>query len=144
MELTRIQIGDRELPIRIDLNVLEQIEERYETKEKFEQELLGWKFKRNEEGKYERQADGSIAIEYVKPSLKALIFILPRMINEGLKAEAYDNGGAFEPLDADWIIAACELDRNYLYQVILKEMRRCESVKKDMPGKAVSKKNSSR
>ena len=93
MELTRILIGDRELPIRIDLNVLEQIEERYETKEKFEQELLGWRFKRNEEGKYERKADGSIAIEYVKPSLKALIFILPRMINEGLKAEAYDNGG---------------------------------------------------
>ena len=135
MEFKKIQIGDRLLPIRIDLNVLDQIEDRYQTKEKFEQELLGWRFRRNEEGKYERTADGRIAIEYVKPSLKALIFILPKMINEGLKAEAYDNGGTYEPLEADWIIAACEIERGYLYEIILEELRRCESVKKDMPGK---------
>lgn len=135
MDLTRIQIGDRSLPIRIDLNVLDQIEERYVTKEKFEQELLGWRFKRDEEGKYERTAEGRIAIEYVRPSLKALIFILPRMINEGLKAEAYDNGGSYDPLEAEWIIAACEIERGYLREIIMKELRRCESVKKDMPGK---------
>ena len=143
MDLTRIQIGDRSLPIRIDLNVLDQIEERYETKEKFEQELLGWRFKRDEEGKYERTAEGGIAIEYVKPSLKALIFILPRMINEGLKAEAYDNGGSYEPLEAEWIIAACEIDRACLYKIITDELKRCESVKKNTPGRA-SRRSSSR
>ena len=63
------------------------------------------------------------------------------MINEGLKAEAYDTGKAYEPLEAEWIIAACEMDREYLYSVINDELTRCERVKKDMPGKA-SKKNS--
>ena len=141
MELTRIPIDGKMLPIRIDLNVLDQIEERYDTKQKFQQELLGFRFKRGEDGKYERTEDGRIAIEYAKPSLKALIFILPRMINEGLKAEAYDTGKAYEPLEADWIIAACEMDREYLYSVINDELTRCERVKKDMPGKA-SKKSS--
>lgn len=130
------------MPIRIDLNVLDQIEDKYGTKEKFEQELMGWRFKRGEDGRFERTEDGGIAIEYVKPSLKALIFILPRMINEGLKAEAYDTGKEYEPVEADYIIAACEMDRGYLYQVILDELRRCESVKKDMPGKGNKKSRS--
>lgn len=143
MELTRIPIGDEKMPIRIDLNVLDQIEERYGTKEKFEQELLGWRFKRGEDGRYERTEDGNIAVEYVKPSLKALIFILPRMINEGLKVEAYETGKEYVPLDADMIVAMCEIERSYLYQIVFDEMRRCESVKKDTPGKG-SKKSRSR
>ena len=52
MKLERIRIGDRDLPIRIDYNVIEEIEEEYETLEKFRMELLGFKWKRGDDGKY--------------------------------------------------------------------------------------------
>jgi hypothetical protein len=135
MELARIKIGDRVFPFRIDLTVLEQIEERFGTVEQFEQELVGWRFKRDEDGRFVRKGNGDIAITIVKPNIKALIFILPRMINRGIKLEALETGDKYEPVDPDILIGECGTDPAELRMVVVEELRRCFGVKKDMPGR---------
>ena len=40
MKLKKIRIGQEDLPIRIDYNVIEAIEEEFDTLEKFRMELL--------------------------------------------------------------------------------------------------------
>lgn len=143
MELARIQIGKKEYPYRIDLTVIEQIEERFSTVEIFEQELLGWRFKRDRDGRYIRKADGDIAINFVKPSTKALIFILPRMVNRGLKLEALERGVEYTPVNADLLIAECEMERFEIRKIVADELKRCFGTKKDMPG-TENRKNPSR
>lgn len=138
-ELQKVLIGTRTLPLRVDLNVIEEIEERYGTEEQFEQELLGWHFKRDEDGKYARDENGDPIIEYTTPSTKALIDILPLAINEGMRVEARRNGTAYEPVAAEEIIEECEVDRNYLREMIWNELQRNKSIKKPMPSEKKSR-----
>jgi hypothetical protein len=58
------------------------------------------------------------------------------MINEGLKAEAYDQNKEYTPMDPDVIIMECEIDRYYLVDIINDELERCQRVKKTIPGAA--------
>lgn len=139
MKLERIRIGDRDLPIRIDYNVIEEIEEEFETLEKFRMELLGFTWKRDKSGKYVFDDEGKPVPEITKPSMRALNFLLPLMVNEGLKAEAYEQKKTYEPMDPELIIMECEIERNYLMEIINKEMERCQSVKKSIPGGASTK-----
>ena len=139
MKLERIRIGDRDLPIRIDYNVIEEIEEEYETLEKFRMELLGFKWKRGDDGKYIYDDEGKPVPELTKPSMRALNFILPIMINAGIKAEAYEMKKPYEPIDPELIIMECEIERNFLMEIINREMERCQRVKKSTPGEAGTK-----
>ncbi|MBR5421010.1 MAG: hypothetical protein IK115_07695 [Lachnospiraceae bacterium] len=134
MKLERIRIGDRDLPIRIDYNVIEEIEEEFETLERFRMELLGFRWKRMDDGKYEYDDEGKPIPEITKPSMKAMNFILPLMINEGLKAEAYEQKKPYDPMDPEQILMECEIEKNYMLNIINREMERCQSVKKSIPG----------
>ena len=139
MKLERIRIGERDLPIRIDYNVIEEIEEEFETLERFRMELFGFTWKRDEKGKYVYDDEGKPVPEMTKPSIRALTFVLPLMVNEGIKAEAYEQKKPYEPLDPELIIMECEIERNFLMEVINKELERCQSVKKTIPGGANTK-----
>lgn len=133
METGRILIGKNIYPVRIDLNVIELIEDKYETIQSFEQELLGWRWKKSDGGQYIKDGDNNPLVEYVQPSTKALKWILPIVINEGLKKEAYDNGAEHTPVNPERIIMDCNVDPNYLREIIWQELQRSRSVKKPMP-----------
>lgn len=133
MKTEKIKIGDKDLPVRIDYNVIEEIEEEFETLEKFRMELLGFRFKKDEAGDYIIDNEGRPVPEITRPSMKAMNFILPRMINEGLKYEAWEKGTTYEPMDPEYILMACEIERNYLMDIINKELERCQKVKKPIP-----------
>lgn len=134
MKPETIKIGDKELPIRIDYEVIEEIEESFDTLEKFQMELLGFEWKRNKDGSYEYDDEGKPQAVVTKPSMKALKFILPLMVNEGIRYEAKKNNAEYEPMDEDMIIMECEIDRMYLIDIIQKELARCQKVKKPTPG----------
>lgn len=133
METGKILIGTKTYPVRIDLNVIELIEEQYETVGRFEQELFGWRWKRDESGKYAKDEDDNPLVEYVNPSTQAMKWILPIVINEGLKKEAYENGNEYIPVDSEQIIMDCNVEPNYIREIIWKELQRSRSVKKPIP-----------
>ena len=139
MQLTKIRIGTKDLPIRIDYNVIEVIEEEFETLEKFRMKLLGFTWKRNEDGTYVYDDEGRPKPEITKPSIKAMKRMLVLMVNEGLKADAYERHTEYEPMDDDQIIMECELEQMYLVQIIEEELARCQRVKKPIPGEAGGK-----
>ena len=134
MQLAKIRIGDKDLPIRIDINVLEAVEEEFDTLEKFRMELLGFRWKRGADGAYVYGEGGKPEIEVTKPSMKAMRFILPLMVNEGLKAQAYEQHKEYEPMDPEAVIMECEIERMYLLEIIEAELARCQKVKKPTPG----------
>ncbi len=133
MKISRLKIGNRSLPFRIDYNVLEIIEDEYETVEKFQMALIGFRWKRDDDGTYVFGDDGKPVPEITTPSLKALKLALTTMVNEGLKAEAYEQKKEYIPMDPDVIIMECEIERTYLTELIQKELARCQSVKKPIP-----------
>ena len=134
MKPEKIKIGDKDVPIRIDYDVIEAIEEEFDTLEKFQMKMLGFEWKRNHDGTYDYDDEGKPKAVVTKPSTKALKFILPLMVNEGLRYEALKNNAAYEPMDDDLIIMECEIDRTYLIEIIQKEINRCQKVKKPTPG----------
>lgn len=134
MKPIKIKIGDKDVPIRIDYEVIDVIEEEYETLEKFQMALLGFDWKRNEDGTFDYDDEGRPQPIVTRPSTKALKLILPLMVNEGLRYEAKKNNTEYEPMDDDLIIMECEIDRNYLISIIQDEIARCQRIKKPIPG----------
>lgn len=136
MKPTKIKIGDRDVPIRIDYEVIENIEEKYETLERFQMKLLGFDWKRNADGTYDYDDEGKPQAIVTSPSMKALNFILPLMVNEGIRYEAKKNNMEYEPIDDDLIIMECNIERSYLISIIQEEINRCQAVKKPTPGES--------
>lgn len=86
-KLTYIELADGQYPIKCDLAVLELAQEEYGKLGIFERELSGLrkakKEKEDEEEKYIQE----------EPSIKAVRFVLPLMLNEGIDLEnRYEKG----------------------------------------------------
>lgn len=79
-KLTYIQLGSEEYPIKCDLAVLEAIQNEYGSIHKFELKLVG------REPKEEKK------LVKVEPSIRAIRFVLPLMINEGIDIENMQTG----------------------------------------------------
>ncbi len=81
-KLTYIELGDCVYPMKCDLAVLEIIQEEYGTINKFEKKLIG----------EVEQTDQNTKEAYTEPSVKAVRFALPLMINEGIDIENLKEG----------------------------------------------------
>ncbi|MCM1213316.1 MAG: hypothetical protein NC331_11315 [Lachnospiraceae bacterium] len=127
-KMERILIGERTYPIRIDLNVLEAIQDGYGSVHLFEMDLLGIKIQDGEDGE-----DGEEQIVAAEPSIRAIRTVLPLMINEGLAVEAADAGRPYEPVDGQRIIQECCIPYDELSRIIHQELKRCFG-KKQRPG----------
>ncbi len=129
-KLERIMIGGRALPIKIDLNVLEHIQNVYETVNEFEREIIGAKVARDEKGKVVYDADKKPVFLKTEPSIKAIKMVLPLMINEGLAIEAEETGKSWEPVSDLWVCANCTIAFEVLADIIHEEFKRCFEIKK--------------
>lgn len=116
-KMERILIGQKTYPIKIDLNVLEIIQECYGSINQFERELLGLKIQKGE--------DGTEQVVAVEPSVRAVRMALPLMINEGLSIEAADTGRPCEPVGEQQIIQECCIPFDKLSRIIHQELKRC-------------------
>lgn len=78
-KLSYIELGEERFPIKCDLAVLEMIQEEYGTVNAFELKLAGW------------VKDEKKKLVKTEPSMKAIRFALPLMINEGIDIENVGN-----------------------------------------------------
>lgn len=129
-KLTRIKIGAKSYPIKVDLNVLAEIQEQYGSVNQFERDLLGLKLKKDANGNQVYTSDGDPEMYIVEPSVKAIAMALPLMINEGLEVEARAKGKDFEPLEDIDILSECNISFETLSQFIHAEYKKCFEVKK--------------
>ncbi len=129
-KLKRIWIGETEYPFKIDLNVLEQIQEEYGSVHEFERDLLGLKYLKDGEGNQLYDEEGDPRMYKQEPSIKAIRTILPLMINEGLEIEAEEKGESFTPASDQTILRECRVPFNLLAEIIHEEFRRCFATKK--------------
>jgi hypothetical protein len=132
--LKRIQIGEHTYPIKMDLNVLEQIQERYDSINRFEMELLGLGLVKDENGRQVIGEEGKPKYYQKDPSIKAIRTAITPMINEGLEIEAQEQNRSWESVTA----AEIEADMDYgklmeLSGIIHDEFSRCFFTKKSDP-----------
>lgn len=129
-KLNKIILGEKTYPIKIDLNVLEYIQENYGSINQFEMDILGLKNKLDEKGKTIYAEDGSPVMCRKEPSIKAIKAVLPAMINEGLSIEAEESGIVFVPLSDKEVFRECTISYELLAKTIHEEFARCFETKK--------------
>lgn len=132
-KLNTVPIGGHKLPIKCDFNILQVLQENFETLRKFEQALIGMVPLLDKDGNpmFEYNSDGEEIIKFrtTEPSLKAIALALPMMINEG-RQQAIAQGD--EPEDFDYKAAIKEADFSITEVAVAlhNEYRRCFDRKK--------------
>lgn len=127
--LKRIMIGGKNFPLKIDLNVLEHIQDEYGTIHQFERDLLGLQFKKDEDGN-QIYRDGEPAMIRTEPSIKAIKTVLTAAINEGLAIEADEENRSYEKVTEELIVRECTIPYYVLGEMLHEEFRRCFATKK--------------
>ena len=129
-KLKRIIMDGKTYPIKMDLNVLEIIQNEYGTINEFERDILGLKFAKDKNGNQIYKKDGDPQMYIGETSVKAIKIALPAMINEGLEIEADDQGKEFKPVEESFVFRNCNISFEILGKMIHEEFRRCFEVKK--------------
>lgn len=129
-KLTHIIISGKTYPIIVDLNVLEHIQNEYGSIHKFERDLIGIHFKKDENGNQEYTEDGKPKMYMTEPSIKAIKTALPAMINEGMSIEAEEGNKSYENVTEKQIFRDCNMAFDLLSDIIHAEYKRCFEVKK--------------
>lgn len=129
-KLSRIMLGKKTFPIKIDLNVLETIQEEYGSVSEFERKILGLEAARDGDGRVIYGENGRPVMNSVEPSIRAIKTVLPLMVNEGIAIEAEETGGRCEPVSDQWVFANCHISFDLLADMIHQEFRRCFEIKK--------------
>ncbi len=130
-KMAEIRIGKKDYPMKMDLNVLEHIQEEYGSINQFERDILGIEYVKDENGKQLYTKDGDCRMRIVEPSVKAIKAVLPMMINEGLAIEADIRGGEYVPVSEQEIFRECQIPFEDLADMIHKEFARCFETKKE-------------
>lgn len=129
-KLKRIMINGKTYPIKMDLNVLETIQDEYGTINEFERDILGLKFAKDKDGKQLFNEEGEPRMIIGETSIRAIKVALPAMINEGLAIEAEETGKAWEAVSDSFVFRNCNVSFELLGKMIHEEFRRCFEVKK--------------
>lgn len=128
--LKRILIAGKTYPYKIDLNVLEAIQEGYGSISQFERDLLGYRFKKDENGAQVYSQEGEPVMYKVEPSIRAIRAALPAAVNEGLAIEAEETGKEFTPISEEYIMQNCTISFELLSRMLHDEFKRCFETKK--------------
>jgi hypothetical protein len=129
-KLKSITVGKKRFPYKIDMFVLEKLQEKYWDILSFELALKGLEVSRDKSGQTVYGADGKPILKKRHFSLKALNMILPLMVNEGLQIEADQKHESFEPVDEVEFIRGLEINPYELHAAVVEEFDRCFETKK--------------
>ena len=128
-KLRRIMIGEKTYPFKIDLNVLEYIQEEYGTIYEFERELAGIRYKKDENGNQIYDDAHKPVVFITEPSIRAIKTALPPAINEGLAIEADEENRPLEKVREEFIFRNCTVPYNVLGEMLYEEFKRCFAIK---------------
>lgn len=129
-KMKRILIARRTYPYKIDLNVLEAIQDKYGSISQFERELLGYRFRLDEDGNQIYSEEGEPVMYRVEPSIRAIKAVLPAAINEGLAIEAEERGKEYVPIAEEEVFRNCTISYELLARMLHDEFKRCFETKK--------------
>ena len=134
IELDRITLcRGKEFPLICDLAVLEKLQEEYDYAiNEFERDILGFVPKKDENGNLMYRDDGSLVLTQGTPRIRALSIGLTLMVNEGLRLEAYKNGGKPKSYTEDEIIYLCKIPFMSLSAMLHEEFMKCFASKKKL------------
>lgn len=132
IELNYVDIGGAKYPIYCDLNVLEIIQDNYESINKFERDLLGLTPLRSEDGELQRDDKGLILNKTGEPKIKAVALGLFLMIREGQRIDTRQTGTQHEELTAEELREITSVPFTDLANVLHDEFNRCFNVKKKL------------
>lgn len=129
-KLRRILIDGKTYPYKIDLNVLEKIQEEYGSINQFERDILGYRFKKDKNGSQIYSESGDPIMYKVETSIRAIKVALPAAINEGLAIEAEIAGKEFVPVSENYVMQNCTISFELLGHMLHEEFKRCFETKK--------------
>lgn len=134
-KLNHVVIDGINYPIKCDNVVLEEIQEKYGKINSFELEIAGLKIRTDKNGKILRGKDKEILYEQIEPSIKAINFALPIMINEGIAIEADEKGVKAEPIEKKEFLRNINTSFLVLAKIVKEEFKQCFLIKKESPSK---------
>jgi hypothetical protein len=114
-------------PIRCNINVLIEIQDRYDTLENFEMKLTGIDIVKDRDGRVVRDDKGNAKFTRREPSLRAVRDILPFMLSEG---------GCDDYNTAVEAVRNMEFDRYQVAASMHKEYSKCFERKNQQSAKA--------
>ncbi|MEG2101746.1 MAG: hypothetical protein RRY99_09565 [Flavobacterium sp.] len=136
-KLNHVVIDGIKYPIKCDNLVLEEIQEKYGTINRFELEITGLKIKTDKNGEILHGEDDGILYEKIEPSVKAINFALPLMINEGIAIEAEEEGKKAELIEKKAFLRDINTSFLVLAKIVKEEFKQCFLIKKESPGEKV-------
>ena len=152
IKLNHILMDGREWPIYCDLNVLEEIQDRFQSISEFDRKIAGWEIVRDENGhivKFTKEEaellgngieEGDAKVRKIMPRISAVKTGLYLMIREGLYIEADQKGNDPEEITEEYIARICDVPYDKASVILTQEMHRCfETKKKEKKKKANSR-----
>lgn len=141
IDLNEIEINGIKYPIYCDLNVLDLIQENFESVNEFERGILGLKPLRDKDGELMRDDTGALIQESIEPQIKAIAFGLFVMIREGQRIQKRETGVEAPLIQKEEIMEGCRTSFLELAEIVRTEFNKCFQFKKKEV-KATKKTNS--
>lgn len=138
-EMNKIVLSGETYPIRCDMLVLEQIQDRFEDISEFENKLMGFKPLVNEDGSVKKDDEGRTVGISGTPDIKALKFALCSMVREGYAAE-----GKTKEVDETDLMRAVDMTPKELSEILHMEFMRCFKRKNPEPAQNTEKEHQNR
>lgn len=130
IKLNKIEINGTEYPIYCDLNVLDLIQENFESVNEFERGILGLVPLRDKDGELMRDDTGALLQEQHEPKIKTVAFGLFVMIREGQRIQKRETGEDVELIQKEDIMEGCRTSFIELAEIVREEFNKCFTIKK--------------
>lgn len=138
-KLDYIELSGVKYPIKCDILVLEQIQDKYGDLAEFENKFTGFVPGKDEDGEYTRNEDGKIVGYYGEPNMEALGDFLFWAVEEGVEIEREEHGAEMEVPEKKKLIRSVNLAPRELMEILRKEFTRCFERKNGKPTQTKSK-----
>ena len=121
---TTVEISGENHPIKCNIEVLALLQERFETLNAFERQILGLKELTNEDGTPRTDEDGNKLFAVGEPSFRAIMTALPIMLKAGYD-DAIEQGEVTERPDLRHAIKEADFDHMAIATALHDEFKRC-------------------
>ena len=123
-KLNYIELSGEKYPYKCDLFLLEKIQEEYEDLSEYENMLMGFSPKRDDDGGIVRNEKGLMVGTYEIPNISLLKEALYDMISEGIEI-AKEEGKEYPPIHKDRILRKVDMSPKELSELLHEEFSRC-------------------
>lgn len=118
-ELTYITLSGRDFPIRCDMKVLEEIQDKYSDLVKFENLIYPHTPALDKDGKQKKNKEGDLLYNIGMPNIKAVNDALYFMVSEGLQVSGD------EPVERNELLVYVDVSPQTIGEILAEEYDKC-------------------